>query len=456
MATSGRVVTSARPATSTERWSRVGRAALGVALFGAAVVLPLLRQTGTHSWRTVWAEDGSIYFQEAYSHGALAVLTRGYAGYLQLPPRILGAAAQLVPTRDLALFFALNAAFVNAWLAWFVYWASDGWLTSRAARLALASLVILMPVLGGENTATITNTIWTFAAVAPWALISMDERSVAVVLRSLVAFLAATATALCVIFLPLAIGWALIRRTRATALVVATFCVGLLLQAAVALNTTDTRNAFVVVSRHASKVPELISMRVFAEYLLGDKTIGSLWDHRLLLAVLAPVAVLAVLALRFRDATGKCQLVAVAFVMLSVVSFVVPVWDRGTSSAALTSAEGVQFPYRSTSTAYVAGNRFAVVPVFMLAGAVALLLAGARRRSRTKSWIGPSVFVAHIALVTVIGFSVVTLRSHASSWSASVDRVYRSECRGRAPNRVVQIPEVFGAAVRVECRDLKG
>ena len=133
-------------------------------------------------------------------------LFRGWNGYLQLPPRVLGAVSTFVPVRDLAVFCAVSAQIVNATLAVFVYWASATWIRSRLLRVALASLVVLVPALGYENTATITNTIWTFAAVAPWALVSSAERRAAVVARSAVAFLAATATPLTLIYLPLGIG----------------------------------------------------------------------------------------------------------------------------------------------------------------------------------------------------------------------------------------------------------
>lgn len=440
---------------SSDRWVEGGRWGLGAALFVAAVALPLFRQTGTPSWRTLWAEDGAIYFQDAYSHSGMAVLARVYAGYLQLPPRILGAFSQSVPTRSLALYCAVAATVVDALLAWFVYWAADGWLTSRPARVALASLVVLMPALGQENTATITNIIWAFAAAAPWALLSMAERPRAVVLRSFVAFFAATATALSMIFVPLAFGCALVRRTRATWVVVTTFCVGLLVQAAVVSHTSDQRIHFLATVRQASKLPELISLRVFAEYLLSDKGISWLWSERGVLAALAPLVVVAILMYRFPGAIRRNQLVAVAFVGLSVVAFVVPVWGRGTDSAALTRAEGPQFPVPSTSRTYVAANRFSVVPVMLLAGAAALLLAGPRRRRSDKRRIWPIVFVVHIALLSMIGFSVKNLRSRSPSWSASVGSVYQSQCARNPATNLVQVPEVFGARVRIACRDLK-
>ncbi len=131
----------------------------GALLFVLAVVVPLLRQTGARSWDTIWGEDGWVYFQQAHDHG-LGVLVRGYAGYLQLTPRLLAVPSAWIPIDQLALYFAVVAAVVGAALAWFVYWASEGWIDSQAVRAALASLVVLMPALGYENTANITNLIW--------------------------------------------------------------------------------------------------------------------------------------------------------------------------------------------------------------------------------------------------------------------------------------------------------
>ena len=446
---------TAEAAPEIDRWvvPRPIQHGIGVVLFALAIVLPLLRQTGTSSWRTIWAEDGSIYFQQAYQHGGGAVLFRGYAGYLQLPTRLLGGMSEFVPIRQLALYFAVSAEVVSALLAWFVYWASDGWITSRPARVALASLVVLMPVLGSENTATITNTIWMFAAVAPWAFVALAERPRAVALRSVVAFLAATATTLAAIFIPFAIGYALIRRTRATWIVVVAFCTGLVVQAAVVLHTNNDRSRLAV--RQASKLPELLSVRVFAQYLFGDKGIGSLWDHQRFLVVMAPVVVLAFLAAVLPGATLRNQLLAGSFVVLAITSFVVPVWGRGTQSVALTGNTA-----RAVGALYPGANRaprLSVVPVFLLASAAGLLLAGARRRrSRTTPRILPLVFVAHIALVTIIGFSSTNLRSHYRSWTPTVDYAYRSHCAGARPTAVITVATGFPLPfpVVLKCGDL--
>jgi hypothetical protein len=120
----------------------VGNFCIGLVLFVLAVVLPLLRQTGFRSWQTLWAEDGAIYFDQATQYGSIAVLFRGYEGYLQLPPRVFGAFASLLPISDLAIYFAITSAIGSALLVWFTYRYCEGWIVSRPVRLALASLVV--------------------------------------------------------------------------------------------------------------------------------------------------------------------------------------------------------------------------------------------------------------------------------------------------------------------------
>jgi hypothetical protein len=174
------------------------------------------------------------------------------------------------------------------------------------------------------------------------------------------------------------------------------------------------------------------------------------------LAVIAPILVLTILASRFGGATRRNQIAATAFLALSLIFFVVPVWGRGTTTVGLTPAEGMQFPVPSKSTSYVVGDRFSVVPVATLAGATGLLLAGSRRKTRSDMRIWPTVFVAHIALLTAIGFFVTNLRSHSPSWSQSVSQAYRSQCAEDRPNKLALVPETFGAPVKIVCRDLRG
>ncbi len=430
----------ARTATSAPPSARrpIERLA-GAALLALAVVLPLLRQTGVPSWDTIWGEDGWVYFQQAHDHG-LTVLIRGYAGYLQLAPRLLSVASVLVPLRDLAWYFALLAALVGAGLAWFVYWASEGWIDSRAVRMAFASLVVLMPALGYENTANLTNTIWILFGVAPWALLSLSEGRRATALRGAVAFASATATALTAVFVPLAVAWALVRRRRPTWIVVAAFFAGLGMQFAVVTHTRDTRPHTTI--RQASKLPEAIGIKVFALFLVGERGIRAVWDQRATLAVVAPLVVLVGLAALGTGIGRRKQGVAASFVGLALAAFLVPVWGRGTNQVALS------LPLHSIFGAAQAGRydpmatRYSVVPILLLAGAAAIVL-GARRPTRPSlTRVSQMVFVTWVVVVTVVGFPVINPRSVGPRWTTSVVSSYRTHCTGtaRATRYKVAIP----------------
>ena len=93
----------------------------GRVLLAAAVLVPLLRQRGTPSWETVWSEDASIYTYQAVWHGSLDSLFRGYAGYLQLPPRLMAVPTPYFSLRYLSVYDALISTVTGALLAWSTY-----------------------------------------------------------------------------------------------------------------------------------------------------------------------------------------------------------------------------------------------------------------------------------------------------------------------------------------------
>ncbi len=437
-ATGGIVETLSLSSDELVAWSRTPTAKriLWPLLFAAAVVLPLFRQTGLRSWQTMWAEDGYEYYSQARRFGGLHVLLRGYAGYLQLPPRVLAAVSTLVPIHDLSVYMALSSALVCALLAWFVYYASNGWISTQPVRLALASLVVLMPAMGWENTANITNTIWEFAAVAPWALISLGERPRDVVLRSAVVFFAATSTALSVLFLPLAIGYAIVRRTRATWIVAVTFCCGLLIQWAVVTHTANSSFSLFPKGTLESMFNTTV-VRVFAMFLIGDKGIAATWIHiGQLLVIGSTIAICLILAVLWIGNERRRQILALVFVACSVISFVVPVRERQFYNVAFGQ------PYSSV------GLRYSVIPVMLLASAIALLVAPPGRwATRKVARVGRPLFVLLVVVLIVTGFSVQNLRSQSPDWSASVSRAFNTYCKQASPNKLVLVKENPGGLI---------
>ena len=405
-------------------WFRSRPAAMfsGAALVTAAAVLPLFRQTGTRSWQSIWSEDGFEYSEQAIRHGGFGLLFRGYGGYVQLPPRLLAALTTAIPIQYLSVYLAISAAIVGALLAWFIYHASDQWIASRPVRLALASLIVLMPVLGAENTANITNTIWIFAAVAPWALVSLAERPSEIVIRCVVGLLAALSSSLCFLFLPLGIGFAIFRRSRGAAIVTGAFTAGLVLQGIAMIHTRDAVPAlpqsFHLFHRSASGIADAIGLKVFGMYLVGYKGTTTPWlVHHHLLAIGGTVCILLVLVVLATGSSRNHQVLAAVFVAYALITFAAPVWNR-----------------RDVAP------RYSVIPIVLLASAIAVLVGDPIRvRGEWIARIGRPLFIAQIAVLAVIGFSVTTYRSENPPWTDSVAFVSHSSCHRASPNKLVVI-----------------
>jgi hypothetical protein len=394
----------------------------------AAIAAGLLRQRGVASWRTVWAEDGSIYAQQAIRDGGFHSLFHSYSGYLQLPARLIALATPILPVRSLAVYMAIAGSTILALGGLFVFHMSRGWIESRSLRLALAALFVIMPILGRENTANVTNTIWLFAAVAPWALLSLEEGRLDTVLRAIVVFLAATATALCIVFVPVAVGWALIRRTRSAVAVAVAFGVGLAVQGIVIL-TAPAPDRF---ANSLTAVPRVFAVRVVAMLVVGPSGVSALWpDHGGLLIAGCVVVLGGLFVLLVPGARSSSRWLAGVFVALAIATFLLPVLGRGTSLVP------VEWGQRFNLT----GARFSVIPLLMLSSSLAVLLAGpaTHRARQIVGWARP-VFIAQAALLIVIGFSVTTPRSVGPSWPGSVDAA-ATRCTGQPPDHLIAVIE---------------
>ena len=436
----------------------LARRSVGALLLVGAVVLPLFRQRGTPSWRTVWAEDGHIYTQQAVNAGPLRVMFRGYNGYLQLPPRLLALPTPFFSLRYLALYCSFVSVAVAAALAWGVYHWSKSWVGPRVLRVALASLVVLMPAMGLDSTATITNLIWPFLAALPWALISREETASDVVTRSVVVVLAATSSLLAVCFLPLALGWLAYRRTRAALCVTSAFVVGLILQVTAASVTTTPANPLVA---HRSlsnlvNIAEGEGGHVFGTFLFGTRWEMDLGNVSGAVAVVVPtVIVAAVLILLAIGADRRAQMAGAALVATALVVFASTAWERG---------PGV---YGLNAGTFAVNPRYSVPSVMLLASAMTVLVSsrGSFVRESLRE-AGKYLFCVQTIVVVAVCFSVVSLRGADPPWLGRVDHVV-AECATRpgsalatVPNQTKNLPVVAPSPnglfpVTVPCRNLE-
>jgi hypothetical protein len=127
---------------------------------GLALVICLLimlaRRTDIVTNAMLWAEDGTVWFAQAYNEGWWAPLLRPYGGYLEVFPRLVFDVATLLPLRFVALFGVWVALLVRAALPAFLFssrFTSIDW----RAKVAITAYYVLMPNLG-EVHANIANT----------------------------------------------------------------------------------------------------------------------------------------------------------------------------------------------------------------------------------------------------------------------------------------------------------
>ncbi len=422
-----------------------------------AIILPLFRQQGTPSWRTLWDEDGLVYTEQAVNLGPLHVVLRGYNGYLQLPPRLIALPTPYFSLRYLALYCSLTSVLVAAMLAWGVYHWSRGWIRSRSVRVALASLVVLMPALGLDSTATTTNLIWPFLAVLPWALISMEEAPFDVVTRSTVAALGAASSLLAFFFFPLALGWLVYRRSRAAVAVTAAFVAGAILQAVVALTTKTNPN---LLDAHRSladtvNIAEGEGGHVFGMFLLGTRWESDLGSISGIVAVLLPTVVVVVLLVVLGvGASRRDQVVAAAFTVTAIAIFAGTAWERGPGIYGLSVAD------------IAANPRYSVPSVMLLASAMALLLSSEGRLVRpTSRKVGRWLFVVLTIVLIAAGFSMKTIRGVDPPWIGRVKHVVATDCAGSSGTQPATVPNGIAYtshsfpdgifAMTVPCRNLR-
>lgn len=118
--------------------------ALGLLLVSAAAIAA--RRPDVFTRPQFWAEDGMEWYARAYNEPGLANVLAPYGGYLQLVPRLVGLASQLVPFSRAPLLMAIVALAFQAIAPVFLISDRFAWaVPSRAVRILLAMTVIAVP-----------------------------------------------------------------------------------------------------------------------------------------------------------------------------------------------------------------------------------------------------------------------------------------------------------------------
>jgi len=174
-------------------------------LLGALLAaLLLLRRPGSLLHPQFWAEDGTLFFQEAFNQGFWPTILQPAAGYLHSFPRLVAGLSLLFPMEQAPLVFNLAAFVVQLIPALYL-------LSRRMARLipsfsarAVAALLYIALPASWETHVNLTNSHWHLALMAVCILVALPatDPRVRALETSLVALFSLTGP-FSILFLPL-------------------------------------------------------------------------------------------------------------------------------------------------------------------------------------------------------------------------------------------------------------
>ncbi len=130
------------------------------------VGVTIARRPDAITYPQLWAEDGQVFFLQAYQMGFWAALIHPHSGYLQTTPRLAVGLALLLPFSRLPLVLNVVGLIIQAAPAAFIM--SDRWdlvVPSRVIRGGLGFVYLALPNTAALD-ATITNAQWHLAVLA--------------------------------------------------------------------------------------------------------------------------------------------------------------------------------------------------------------------------------------------------------------------------------------------------
>lgn len=410
----------------------------------ALLVLGSVRQAGLSPFDTIWAEDGSVFLDQALEEGPLRTIPQAYAGYLHLVPRVLSELAAAVPVARSATVLAVSAAVVTVLCALAVLLATSGHVRSVPLRYLLASLVVLQPAAAIESLNAIALLQFHLLIATFWLALWRPASDRA-------ALAAGAATAVAVLTTPLTMTLAPVLLLRVLVVDawrdrVVPIC--FTLAATVQVWAILTQPAPGDPGGSVSQLLGLYAGRVASLAVVGLR-IGAFLFARVpvLLGVGCMLVVLAALAIGIVRREARHPLTVLLALGSSVGLFVVSVYARGVGPFMVPPPDG---------TVATGGSRYVIVPTFLLLSALVLVLDDRPARVPARAWATVrAAAVAVLGLVVLVDFRLLTDRGAGPPWSVEVsDAVV--ECRSGVAEPELQVSPGDQAAFRLDipCAEL--
>jgi hypothetical protein len=205
--------------------------ALLLGLIGAAIAW--VRMPGRVAGQ-LYAEDGRTFIGDWLTHGGWSLWIEPYAGYQHFLPRTIAwFTTTLLPVSWWAAAVNVAACLVVGAVVGLVFVFSRDVVTFVPARVTLALLVVLTPVVGFEALGNLANLHWFLLYLSLWVVLATPRSTAGAVAMAFVALLCTATEPQCAIFLPLVI-WRVIQ-SRRTWVVAAGWLIGVAAQVATTL-----------------------------------------------------------------------------------------------------------------------------------------------------------------------------------------------------------------------------
>ena len=192
----------------TARWTSHRRAVIVTACLAfvpVATLLQLWRVSGERTWRTVWAEDGSVFYRGALDDPLTKAIDMPYNGYAHALPRALAAVGTWLPAEWFSAWAAASSTLVVSLLALFLYFASAPLLRAPVRRAILALSLLALPVLPLEVLAALANLQWMLPIACLFAVLFPVDGWRGIAVRSAIVIVAPITSPLSLIAAPFAL-----------------------------------------------------------------------------------------------------------------------------------------------------------------------------------------------------------------------------------------------------------
>jgi lipoprotein signal peptidase len=300
-----------------------------------------------------WAEDGRIWYADAYNHGIHFSLFTPDNGYFQTLPRLTAVLGQAIPLHDGPVFFLLVALAIQVVTALFIISPRmSGIIADLRARILLAFIYLALPH-SWEVFANLTNSQWHIALLAMLILVAKPGSGwVSLSFDYVIFAILALTGPFCLLLLPIGAVQLFRRRDAHTVTLLAILSLGAVVQGISLLSVGRTLRPQLEAS--VELFFRIIGRNIFAGAVLGSNGFDALQRRsfwRLSVVVLFNLAGFAALGLALYRSKPEVRLMILFSSLICLTALVLP---------AVTELPG-QWQVMAT---YDTATRYWFIPIF--------------------------------------------------------------------------------------------